>query len=260
MRCFFLAAISGLIFFSAVGRPAVAQSQAVPDAPAPQPIQLQKAPETPAPQITPPDAAPVPAAQKVADPEQPFPFPGQDNAGTTQPSAKGAGPNAGQKPQPIPSSKDFPFPDDAGSEAATPKAASDGGVPDKPTGPPVNPNFSSSATLHDEGSSGTETPADPKRVKVDQGVAKYYWHLKDWEGAYLRYKDALRFGPENPDTLFGLAEAEAKLGKNLNARKHYEEYLHVAPDGPRAHDVVRAVANLPEKDAPQKKGMGPVVP
>jgi tetratricopeptide (TPR) repeat protein len=124
----------------------------------------------------------------------------------------------------------------------------------------MNPGFSSSASLHDEGSYGVDVPVNPKRVKQDQSVARYYWNLKDWEGAYLRYKDALRFGPDNPDTLYGLAEAEAKLGKNISARQHYEQYLKVAPGGSKARDVAKAISKLPETDAPAKKGMGPVVP
>ncbi len=256
-----MAAVCGLILVLAMGRPALTHAQAVPDAPAPQ----SDAPAADSPHPSGSTSAPAPAAKKPGEPQPSFPFPGKDDsAAAAGDSPAPTGPDLSKKPQPVQPSKDFPFPDEQGSDAgstAPPKAPDGAATPDgKAEAPPINPNFSSSATLHDEGSYGMDMPADPKRVKQDQGIAKYYWHLKDWEGAYLRYKDALRFGPENPDTLFGLAEAEAKLGKNVNARKHYEDYLRVAPNGPHARDVSHAISNLPEKDAPAKKGMGPVVP
>jgi hypothetical protein len=244
--------------------PILARAQAVPDAPAPQPA-------PPAPQTTAP-ATPAPPLKKPGDPQQSFPFPGQDSSGGAAPDAPAAeksaptGPDLTkppQKPADTPTAKDFPFPDATADDPAnSAKPADPGSANDKASAPPSNPNISSSSSLHDEGSFGTaEMPANPKRVKEDVKVARYYWNLKNWAGAYLRYKDALRFGPHNPDTLFGLAESEAMLGKNVNARKHYQEYLDVAPDGPHAHEATQAINKLPEKDAPVKPGMmGPVVP
>lgn len=248
--------------------PSLARAQTVPDAPAPQ----AAAPAAPAPQSTQP-AAPAPPLRKSGDPQPSFPFPGRDSgspAVSDAPAGEKSAPTGPdlakppQKPADTPTVKDFPFPDAAGDDAGNPaKPSAAENPPNSGDAPPAsNPNISSSSSLHDEGSYGTaEMPANPKRVKEDIKVARYYWNLKDWAGAYLRYKDALRFGPQNPDTLFGLADAEAMLGKNINARKHYEEYLNVAPDGPHAHDATRAISKLPEKDAAVKPGMmGPVVP
>jgi hypothetical protein len=267
MRRFLKTAGCGLIFSFAVMLPNLAHAQAVPDAPAPQPA----APAPSAPQPTPP-ATPLPPLTKPGDPQPSFPFPGQDNGNGAAPDASAGGKPAPtgpdlakppQKPADTPTAKDFPFPDAAADDASdSSKPSETENLPNgMPASPPSNPNISSSSSLHDEGSYGMEMPANPKRVKEDIKVARYYWNLKDWAGAYLRYKDALRFGPQNPDTLFGLAEAEAMMGKNINARKHYQEYLNVAPDGPHAQDVIRAISKLPQKDAAVKPGMmGPVVP
>ncbi len=192
----------------------------------------QQLPDTPQP--APPAAtAPVP---KPDDGDK-FPFPGQTQPATSAPKKA----DDGDK---------FPFP---GEDTSAAPAA-------KPEGPTVPKGFSSSATLHDEGS-GSEAPApDPKRVKEDAKVALFYWNLGNYEGAYLRYKDAVVYAPQDAEMWFHLAETERMLGKNVKAREDYGHYLVLSPNGSRMGEVAKHLKELPTKDKPQPAGPGPRVP
>jgi hypothetical protein len=251
--------------------PAAIAQQSAPDAPQPQlPSQSSSKPAPAAQPAAPTDAAPpaplqspprsdAPAATEPAKKPDPkdFPFPdATDNS--AKPDAQGKQPAAGEKP---PGKNDFPFPEETDKPAAAPK---DAAAPPKAAPPPPLPGYSSSSSsssLHDEGSDGAiGGVVDLKRAEQDKEIARFYWNRWNYEGAYLRFKDAVVYAPQNPDMWFGLAESERMLGKNVKAREHYKKYLELAPDGGKAKDSAKMLQTLPDKDKVVPPGPGPRVP
>jgi hypothetical protein len=158
------------------------------------------------------------------------------------------------KPKP---DQDFPFPEDSNAPTTLPSEAP---KPDASAPPPAASGFSSSETLHDEGSSGESPAPNPTRVKQDVKVAQFYWGLGNYEGSYLRYKDAVVYAPQDPETWFGLAESERMLGKYVKAKQDYQHYLALAPQGSKARQVEKEIAKLPAADKVQPERPGPKVP
>jgi tetratricopeptide (TPR) repeat protein len=152
--------------------------------------------------------------------------------------------------------KDFPFPDNAAQPSIPPPAAKEEAPPASP--PP--PNFSSSVTLHDEGSEGAVHPVEPARASEDASVAKLYWNLGNYEGAYMRYRDAVLYAPQDAAMWFGLAEAERGLGRFTKARADYEKVMQLAPQSKEAREAEKNLRKLPAKDKPQPQGPGPKLP
>jgi len=189
-------------------------------------------------------------AQQQAFPDAPVQQTGQQ---TQQPASK---PAASDFPFPDTTpkktdAKDFPFPDKADQPSIPPAA------PEKEAPPP---GFSSSVTLHDEGSSGGPTVASPARAAEDAKVGKQYWNLGNYEGAYLRYRDAVLYAPEDAALWFGLAEAERGLGRYSKAREDYGKVIKLAADSKEGREAEKTLRKLPTKDKPQPQGPGPKLP
>jgi len=253
--------------------PTMAQNSA-PDAPQPQlpaaPQASQPTPQTQDPadsSQTPPLQSPprsdTPAQTEPAkklDPKD-FPFPDSADSGAKQPAPDRSKPGQAKPDQAAPGKNDFPFPEE---EEKTPAATAP--PKDMPPPPPLEPgssssSSSSSSSLHDEGSTGTVGGVvDVKRAEQDKSIARFYWNRGNYEGSYLRFKDAVVYAPLNPDMWFGLAESERMVGKNVNARQHYKKYLELAPEGPKAKDSAKMLQTLPDKDKVQPAGPGPRVP
>ncbi len=241
--------------------PVMAQNNA-PDAPQPQlPAAPQAAPETAQP-AAPADSAPPPlqapprsdAPAETEPAKKPdakdFPFPDSGASDAKKPAA-------GEK---TPGKNDFPFPEEEKPAAATVPPKTDMPPPPPPE-PGTSSSSSSSSSLHDEGSTGTiEGVVDLKRAEQDKSIARFYWNRGNYEGSYLRFKDAVVYAPLNPEMWFGLAESERMIGKNVNARQHYQKYLQLAPEGPKAKDSAKMLRELPDKDKVQPAGPGPRVP
>lgn len=245
----------GIVMMAACVGPAFGQAT-VPDAPQPQSIPQAK----PA-VIPPPDSTASPQVQpppRSDDAGKNIPFPAEE-AG--QPETQSPDKAATDKPAPAksPAQKDdFPFPD----EPAVPPTAAPvtPAKTDLPPPPPPTPGFSSSATLHDEGSGAAEHLPSPKRAAEDKSVAHFYWNRGDYEGSYLRFKDAVVYAPQDAEMWFGLAESERMLGRYVSARTHYEQYLQLSPHGAKAGAAAKYLHNLPEKDKSQPQGPGPRIP
>jgi hypothetical protein len=72
---------------------------------------------------------------------------------------------------------------------------------------------------------------DKTRVPDDLKVGKYYMDTGNTQGAYLRFKDAVSYDPEDPDARFYLAEAASKLKHHDEAVTNYQECLKLDPGG-----------------------------
>ena len=86
--------------------------------------------------------------------------------------------------------------------------------------------------------------SDDERVDEDLNVAKFYMRDENYQGAYLRAKDAVKVQPEYSAAHFALAETAQKLKKKDEAIAEYEAYLKMDPDGEKAKAAKSALADL----------------
>jgi hypothetical protein len=85
---------------------------------------------------------------------------------------------------------------------------------------------------------------DKTRVPDDIKVGKYYMDAGNTQGAYLRFKDAVGYDPEDPDARFYLAEAASKLKHRDEAVTNYQECLKLDPGGDHDKAARRALTQL----------------
>jgi tetratricopeptide (TPR) repeat protein len=85
---------------------------------------------------------------------------------------------------------------------------------------------------------------NPMKAMKDIEVGDYYFRRKNYRGALERYKDALYYKDNDAVASFRLAECQEKLGDKTEARKYYEQYLKILPEGPFAKDAHAALDRL----------------
>ena len=116
---------------------------------------------------------------------------------------------------------------------STPGNPAPGSTPDAPVRKKLE--------LEDAGSAGR---VDTARADKDEQVADFYIKDGNYAGAYLRYKDAVTFDPDDPDAHFGLAEMARKKGKTAEAIAEYSATLKMDPKGKHAKESRKALAEL----------------
>jgi tetratricopeptide (TPR) repeat protein len=87
-------------------------------------------------------------------------------------------------------------------------------------------------------------PWNPLKAIKDVEVGDYYFRRKNYKGALERYKDALYYKEGDAVASFRLAECQEKLGDKSEAKKYYEQYLKILPDGPFAKEARTSLARL----------------
>jgi tetratricopeptide (TPR) repeat protein len=252
-------------------RPAQSDNgQSIPDAPQPQKKPPAKPQSGPAPSSKdgssdssshseqPPDkATPQPPAKN----ENPFPESVSRDAAKAagDGSASGDSSAAGQSAAPAsgsttpgttkhPAADDNPFPESVSRDAA--KAAGDSSDSnnenDAKTAPKndLPPGVSSSQSATDDEPGGGPKVTDPVLAKKDTSVGGYYLQTGNYQGALLRYKEALASDPANVDAIFGVAEAQRMLKQNAEAARNYQLYLDILPNGPKAKQALKALKAL----------------
>jgi tetratricopeptide (TPR) repeat protein len=219
------------------------------------PAQNPPAAPCPAPNQTPDQAAkpcPPPAAKKSSAAEQ-FPFPGEP--------AKPANPPANVPDSPAP---DSPSPSTTPSDAATqhpfptqppPKLPGD----DSSSSSSRSPDDADPAPADDSATKGDppegtsvhrklpkvkRVQTDDERVDEDLNVAKFYFRDENYQGAYLRAKDAINVQPDFSTPHFVIAQIAQKLKKKDEAIAEYQTYLKLDPEGEKAKEARRALAEL----------------
>ena len=115
--------------------------------------------------------------------------------------------------------------DDAKNHPASKSAVADLDVADKP-------DTSGVQEFH---------PWNPMKALKDIEVGDYYFRRKNYRGALERYKDALYYKDNDAVASFRLAVCQEKLGDKAEARKYYEQYLKILPEGPFAKDARAAL-------------------
>jgi tetratricopeptide (TPR) repeat protein len=99
-------------------------------------------------------------------------------------------------------------------------------------------------------------PYNPHKADKDVEVGDFYFKRSNYRAAESRYAEALLYMPNHAEAMFKLAEAEAKLGKPAKARKYYQKYLKVLPQGEHAEQAKKALARLDT----EAKGSPPTSP
>lgn len=80
-------------------------------------------------------------------------------------------------------------------------------------------------------------PWNPMKALKDVEVGDYYFKRKNYRAALDRYKEALYWKDNDAVASFRLAVCQEKLGDKGEAKKYYEQYLKILPEGPFAKDA-----------------------
>lgn len=78
-------------------------------------------------------------------------------------------------------------------------------------------------------------------IQEDLDVAGFYAEKRDWRAALTRYQAAFGLDNQNPDAVYGLAEAERRLHMNVQAAEHFRLFLSYDPDGPHSKAARRGL-------------------
>jgi tetratricopeptide (TPR) repeat protein len=90
----------------------------------------------------------------------------------------------------------------------------------------------------------TKNPTREQVIKEDLDVGGFYLDKKNWKAAQARFASAFALNGENPDSLWGLAEAERHLQLYKDAAEHYKLFLSYEPDGKRGREARKALAEV----------------
>jgi len=90
-------------------------------------------------------------------------------------------------------------------------------------------------------------PWNPLKAIKDIEVGDYYFKKKNYKAALARYKEALFYKDGDAVASFRLAVCQDKLGDKAEARKYYEQYLKVLPQGPWAKDARSSLDKMASK-------------
>jgi len=80
-------------------------------------------------------------------------------------------------------------------------------------------------------------PWNPMTALKDIEVGDFYFKRKNYKAALERYKEALYYKNNDAVASYRLATCQDKLGNKAEAKKYYEQYLKILPDGPFAKDA-----------------------
>jgi tetratricopeptide (TPR) repeat protein len=216
-------------------------------APCPTPNQTRAQP--PAQDQTAKSCTQPPPAKKPSTAEQ-FPFPGEP-AKPAKPANPPDSPDPASTPSDAASQHPFPTqpPPKLPGDDSSSSSSSSNDTPDLPTddnpatkGDPSNPPEGTS--VHRKLPKVKRVQTDDERVDEDLNVARFYMRDENYQGAYLRAKDAVNLQPDYSATHFALAEIAEKMKKKDEAVAEYQTYLKLDPDGEKAKAAKQALAGL----------------
>jgi len=176
-------------------------------------------PDSPNPSITPPDS-PNPTTTTPSDAATQHPFP-------TQPPPKLPGDDSSSSSS-----------SSSGDPNAAPTPTDDPAANGDPSNPPEG------TSVHRKLPKVKRVQTDDERVDEDLSVAKFYINDENYQGAYLRAKDAVSIQPEYSAAHFTLAEVLQKMKKKDEAIAEYQTYLKLDPEGEKAKAAKKALAEL----------------
>lgn len=190
------------------------------------------------------------------------PFPGEDPNAPIIPVEPSAGDRSGTGRAP-----DSARSGDSGAGAGRRDADPDGDPVRSPDGAGRYANddgFSSSrggisqVPTDDDDTAQSKSMKDKTRkqvIKEDLDVGGFYLDKKNWKAAQGRFASAFALDAENPDSVWGLAEAERHLQLYKDAAEHYKLFLSYEPDGKRGKEARKALEEI-EAAQPTARGNG----
>ncbi len=237
-------AVQVAFLLSVAGLAQTTPPPAPPAAPCPAPNQTTPAPT--ADQTAKPCPQPAPAARKPSTAEQ-FPFPGEASKPAPAPDAPApaTSPSDAAKEHPFPTQPPPKFPGDDSSSSSSSSGDDPSAAPDDnpaAKGDPSNPPEGTS--VHRKLPKVKKVQTDDERVDEDLAVAKFYLGNENYQGAYLRAKDAVSIQPDYSTAHFALAEVLQKMKKKEEAVAEYQTYLKLDPEGEKAKAAKKALAEL----------------
>jgi len=87
-------------------------------------------------------------------------------------------------------------------------------------------------------------PWDPHKAEKDIEVGDYYFRNRNYLGALSRYEEALYYKNNDAVATYKIATCQEKLGESDDARKSYQAYLRILPEGPFSADARKALDRL----------------
>ncbi len=221
-------AILGTLFLTAACLAQSAPPQNPPPAPCP-----ASTPNQPQDQAAKPC---TPPAHPKSTGEQ-FPFPGEPAKPATPPPdspAPSTTPSDAAAQHPFPTTPPPKLPGDDSSSSSS---------NDDPDATPPTGDDTVHPTRH-KLPKVKKVQTDDERVDEDIYVAKFYMNDENYQGAYLRAKDAVSVQPDYSLAHFTLAQVAAKLKKKDEAIAEYQLYLKLDPEGEKAKAAKQAIAEL----------------
>lgn len=237
--------IAALLSATCFAQTTPTQSPPAPPCPTPTQTPAQTQPAQPPNTAAKPCQPPAPAAPKKSTAEQ-FPFPGEP-AQPAKPAAQPDSPSPATTPSDAASQHPFPT---TAPKPADDSSSSSSSSNDDSTGPPVDPptdangNPPEGTSVHRKLPKVKRVQTDDERVDEDLSVAQFYLRDENYQGAYLRAKDAVNIQPEYSATHFALAQVAQKMKKKDEAIAEYQTYLKLDPEGEKAKEARKALAEL----------------
>lgn len=90
---------------------------------------------------------------------------------------------------------------------------------------------------------------NPHKAEKDVEVGDFYFKRKNYRAALDRYREALYYKYDDAVATFRLGVCQEKVGDSDEARKAYEAYLKILPQGPFATEAHQALDRLKRADA-----------
>lgn len=87
-------------------------------------------------------------------------------------------------------------------------------------------------------------PWNPMKAMKDVEVGDFYFKRKNYRAALERYKEALYYKDNDAMASLRLAECQEKLGDKVEAKKYYEQYLKILPEGEFAKEAQAGLDRL----------------
>jgi len=87
-------------------------------------------------------------------------------------------------------------------------------------------------------------PWNPHKAAKDIEVGDYYFKSKNYRAAEDRYREALMYKDNDAVATFRLAVCLEKMDQPDQARKEFENYLKILPNGPQAGEAQKAIQRL----------------
>ncbi len=88
------------------------------------------------------------------------------------------------------------------------------------------------------------------KAQKDVDVGDYYFRRKNYRAAMDRYKEALYYKENDAIATYRLAVCAEKMGDKLEARKNFEQYLKILPEGRLANGARASLEKLGGKASP----------